>query len=100
MHAINAVITAKTGLEKEVKETLLEMIKKVEKEEGTLIYTLHSSSESKGKFFFYELYKNRQAIDKHFSTDYFKKLGEDLKNITEEIDVEIFEVVEGITPKL
>ena len=100
MHAINAVITAKSGFENEVKATLQAMIKKVENEEETIIYTLHSSSESKGKFFFYELYKNREAIEKHFSTDYFKKLGEDLKNITEGIDVEIFEVVEGITPKL
>lgn len=78
MIVLTAVFKAKTGQERELEQTLKVMIPEVQKEEGTLMYILNQSTVDKGQFLFYEMYKDKAALEFHNSTPYFQQL---LKNI-------------------
>ena len=69
-----AKLKAKNGKEGEMEKTLREMVGKVEKEEGTLVYTLHRSQKDPSVFLFYEKYKDKDALSHHSSTPYFKEM--------------------------
>lgn len=68
-----AKIRAKQGKEKDLETALTGLIKAVETEEGTLQYILHNSLTDPQSFMFYEVYKDRDALTKHSTTDYFKE---------------------------
>ena len=72
MITIIAEIKAKDGKEKEIEALFARLIQEVEKEEGTLEYILHKSLNDPSKYMFYERYKDKDAIVRHSSTDYFK----------------------------
>jgi len=69
-----ASLKAKNGKEEEMGNVLREMVGKVEKEEGTLVYTLHRSQKDPTQFLLYERYKDKDALDLHSSTSYFKEM--------------------------
>lgn len=71
---IVAKLKAKEGHEEQMKEIFMNMISKVQDEEGTLIYTLHKSQNDPSQFMFYEKYKDMDAMTLHSSTPYFKEL--------------------------
>ena len=97
MLAINAILEAVPGKEKDLEEALRDMILEVQNEKGTLVYTLHRSSTNQGKFLFYETYVDQAAIDLHVSTPHFKALQSKIKGLLQkEPLVEIYEVVDGI----
>ncbi|MFH1241816.1 MAG: putative quinol monooxygenase [Pseudomonadota bacterium] len=68
-----ASLKAKSGKEGEMEKALREMVSKVEKEEGTLAYTLHRSQKDPSLFLLYEKYKDKDALSHHSSTPYFKE---------------------------
>ena len=76
MITLVAVLEAQEGKEKEMENALMEMIPKVQSEEGTLAYILHRSQSKPGKFLFYEKYKDEAALTHHSSTPYIKELFE------------------------
>ena len=96
MISLNVVIEAFPGKEVELENALLELIPEVEKEKETYIYILNKSVDNSCKFVFYELYKDRNAMDFHFSTDHFKKTKKNIKNLVKKQSVEICEVVDSI----
>ena len=49
-----AKIKARSGEESKMADALQAMVSKVEKEEGTLIYTLHQAQNDPTQFLFYE----------------------------------------------
>ena len=100
MFAINAVIEAIAGKEKELENALLGMIPYVQREEKTIIYTLHKDEKNPCKFLYYELYEDREAINTHISTLYFKQLMQKLDGLVKQKEVGIYEVVCGIRTKL
>jgi quinol monooxygenase YgiN len=69
-----AKIKARSGEESKMADALQAMVSKVEKEEGTLIYTLHQAQNDPTQFLFYEKYTDGQALEAHSSTPYFKEL--------------------------
>ncbi|MBI9084870.1 MAG: antibiotic biosynthesis monooxygenase [Desulfobacterales bacterium] len=69
-----AKIKAKSGQAAEMEKTLQEMVAKVGKEAGTLVYTLHRSQKDPSIFMFYEKYTDMDAFAFHGSTPYFKEL--------------------------
>ena len=70
-----AKIKAKQGKEKDLETALKGLVKKVQTEEGTLQYILHKSLDDPYTFLFYEVYKDRDALSRHRTTDYFKEIG-------------------------
>ncbi|NQU12739.1 MAG: antibiotic biosynthesis monooxygenase [Desulfobacteraceae bacterium] len=69
-----AKLKAKSGKAEEMEKTLREMVSKVEQEEGTLAYTLHRSQNDPTLFLLYERYQDKNALDFHSATPYFKEL--------------------------
>ena len=69
-----AKLKARSGEESKMAEALQAMVSKVEKEEGTLAYTLHQAQNDPTQFLFYEKYSDAQALKAHSSTPYFKEL--------------------------
>ncbi|MEE4263223.1 MAG: putative quinol monooxygenase [Desulfobacteraceae bacterium] len=69
-----AKLKARSGEESKMAEALQAMVSKVEKEEGTLVYTLHQAQNDPTQFLFYEKYADAQALKAHSSTPYFKEL--------------------------
>jgi quinol monooxygenase YgiN len=76
MITLVAVLEAKEGKEKEMENALMDMIPKVQPEEGTLAYILHRAQNKPGKFLFYEKYKDGAALTHHSTTSYMKELFE------------------------
>ena len=58
-----AKIKAKSGEEKKMEKALLDMVSKVEQEEGTLMYTLHRSQNDPTLFMFYEKYTDKDLFN-------------------------------------
>jgi len=97
MIIINAIIEAKTGKEEELENVLRAMIPLVQEEDGAVVYTLHRSRNAKGKYFFYEKYKDQDAVDYHCSTHYFKDLIDKFSDLlASEPIVDTFEEIDGI----
>lgn len=71
---IVAKLKARSGEEEKMEKALVEIIPKVEQEDGTLIYTLHKSQKDPTVFLFYEKYKDQDALKHHSSTPHFKEL--------------------------
>jgi quinol monooxygenase YgiN len=69
-----ARLKAKSGEESKMADALKAVVSKVEKEEGTLIYTLHQAQNDPTQFLLYEKYIDAQALKAHSSTPYFKEL--------------------------
>ena len=74
-----AKLKAKSGEESKMSDALRAMVSKVEKEEGTLVYTLHQAQNDPTQFLFYEKYADGEALKAHSSTPYFKELFGTLK---------------------
>ena len=70
-----ARLKAKSGEESKMVDALREMISKVAKEDGTLVYTLHQAKNDPKQFLFYEKYVDADAFKAHSSTSYFKELS-------------------------
>jgi len=74
-----AKLKAKSGEESKMSDALRAMVSKVEKEEGTLVYTLHQAQNDPTQFLLYEKYADGEALKAHSSTPYFKELFGTLK---------------------
>ena len=74
MIVVVAAMKAKQGKEQEMEDALRWIIPQVESEEGTLRYILHRAKKEPGKFLFYEMYRDKQALNAHSSTPYFAEL--------------------------
>jgi quinol monooxygenase YgiN len=69
-----AKLKAKSGEETKMADALQAVVSKVEKEEGTLIYTLHQAQNDSTQFLIYEKYKDAHAFKAHSSAPYLKEL--------------------------
>lgn len=97
MIVLSAVLKAKAGKEKEMEDALKAMIPSVQNEEDALEYTLHVSQSDPSKFFYYEKYTSKEALDFHNSTPHFKELFSKLPELLgAEPEIEFYDVVDGI----
>ena len=84
MVVVTAQFQAKAGKEEELQEAFKGMFPQVAHETGVVMYILHRSADSPGRFFFYEQYKDREAFDDHGRTPYFKDLFRNIKDLVTE----------------
>ncbi len=97
MIVVIASITAKTGKEEELEETLKSLFPKVQNEEGTLEYTLNRGLDEAGKFTFYEKYKDENSLDFHNNTSYLQDVFKQFDSLLEgNPKIEIYEEVMSI----
>ena len=74
MVVVVAVLKAKQGKEQEMEDALRWIVPQVDSEDGTLQYVLHRSKKEKGKFLFYEKYRDKDALNTHSSSPYLAEL--------------------------
>ncbi|NLV17205.1 MAG: antibiotic biosynthesis monooxygenase [Syntrophomonadaceae bacterium] len=67
-------LKAKPGMEGEMAELLKSYIAQISDEEGTLTYTLLQAKKDPTEFIFYEVYKDKAAMELHGSTPLFKEV--------------------------
>lgn len=92
-----AVMHAKPGKEAELATALKTVFPKVKQEEGTVQYILHSSKTNPQKFFFYEKYKDKAALDFHGTTPYLQQLFATIEPLlAQKPDIELFEELASI----
>ncbi|MDD3269011.1 MAG: putative quinol monooxygenase [Syntrophomonadaceae bacterium] len=98
MIVLTAAFKAKTGKEEELKQTLSAMIPEVQNEQGTMMYILNRSTNDKGQFLFYEVYKNDEALELHNSTPYFQALLRNIDGLLDEQPkIEFYEDIASIS---
>lgn len=92
---ITAAWKAKAGKESELAKHLKKMVEAVHHAEpNCLQYDLHQGLEDKTRFFFYEKYTDKAAIDFHKSTPHFKELIATTEGlIAEPVQVELLQLV-------
>jgi quinol monooxygenase YgiN len=92
-----AKLKAKNGQQGKMEKALRDMVSKVSKEEGTLLYTLHRCQGDPTLFMFYEVYKDSKSLKYHSSTPYFKGLFEFLDPLLDgEPEIELYEEIARI----
>jgi len=97
MIVIVATMKAKEGQEMELEEILKGMIANVQPEEGVRMYTLHRAKDDPGKFLFYEMYKDKVALDFHGSQPYFKDFGRNISGlVVERPKIDVYEDIISI----
>ena len=84
-----ARIVAKPGKVDELRSLLAGMLAPTHAEPGCEIYDLHETP-GEGRFYFYELWRDRSALDEHFAAPHFKNLQEKIDElIAEPVEINI-----------
>jgi len=65
-----ARMKAKDGMEEDVRQGLLSLARQTKSEEGCIDYELHQSVDDKALFMFYENWRSKEDLDKHFEMPY------------------------------
>jgi len=68
-----AKIKAKSGKEEEIEKAFKEFLKKVEPEEGTLVYEVHRDHKDPSIFITYEKYRDKDALNFHGATTHVQE---------------------------
>ncbi len=95
-----ARVKIQSGKEAEFEKVVTDVLTKVEKEEGTLRYSLNKSTTDPSEYVFYEKYADQDSMNFHMSTPYFKEMSGTLAAFLDGAPVfEMFGEVVGMTPK-
>ena len=100
MLIVVANMKAQVGKESEMEKALLDMIPKVESEEGTLGYSLHRMKKVPQKFLMYEKYRDKEALNIHSSSPHFAELfGKIAPLLDGDPVIEVYEMLSSIKEK-
>jgi quinol monooxygenase YgiN len=98
MIVITATFKAKAGQEQELEAAIQALVPNVQNEEGTLVYTVHKAKADPAQFFFYEMYRDKAALDFHGSTPYFKEFSGKIAGLLEaKPQIAMFEDIASIS---
>jgi quinol monooxygenase YgiN len=87
--AIVARIKAKPGCEQKLEEAMRSMITKVRSEPGCEQYILHRAIKDPTQFVFFEVYKDKEALDFHGKTPHMAELGKAMRELIESTTLDI-----------
>jgi quinol monooxygenase YgiN len=73
MIVLKVDMLVKPGMEEKCKEYIRLLQEHSRKEPGCLMYVGHQSMEDSRKFFFYEQYKDKSALEAHRNAPYFQQ---------------------------
>lgn len=72
---IIAYITAKAGLQEQVREVLLDLVAQTRKEKGCVNYDLHQSQDNPREFVMYENWDSAADLDAHAKSEHLQAFG-------------------------
>lgn len=82
---------ARQGREDQLRELLRGMLAPTRAETGCRLYELYES-DSKGRFYFYEIWESQAALDRHAASPHFKHLEQTVAELVKEpFEVNILE---------
>jgi quinol monooxygenase YgiN len=85
---------ARKGRENQLRELLRGMLAPTRAELGCKLYELYES-DSKGRFYFYEIWENQGALDRHAGSPHFKHLEQTVWELVQEpFEVNILERIQ------
>jgi len=74
---------ARKGRENQLRELLRGMLAPTRAEAGCRLYELYES-ESKGRFYFYEIWESQASLDQHAASPHFKHLEQAVRELVQE----------------
>src|SRR5580692_3199456 len=74
---------ARGGRENQLRDLLRGMLAPTRAESGCKLYELYES-DSKGRFYFYEIWESQTALDKHAASPHFKHLEQTIGELIQE----------------
>jgi quinol monooxygenase YgiN len=90
-----AKFVARKGKEKQLRELLRGMLVPTHAEPGCKTYDLYES-DSKGRFYFYEIWESQAALDRHATSPHFKHLEQSGGEILQEpFELNILEAIQA-----
>ena len=78
-----ARFVARRGRENELRELLRGMLTLTRAEVGCKLYELYES-DSKGRFYFYEIWESQAALDQHAASPHFQHLEQSIGDLVQE----------------
>ncbi len=91
---IIARATAREGKESELKTALQAVVAPTRAEAGCKLYELYAS-DTKGRFYFYELWESKAALDQHVASPHFQHLAKAIPGLIEgELEVNVVEAAQ------
>lgn len=72
---IVAFITAKPGMQQQVREVLLDLVEQTRKERGCVNYDLHQSQDNPREFVMYENWESAADLDAHAKSEHLQAFG-------------------------
>ena len=92
VHVIARAV-ARSGKENQLRELLRGMLAPTRAESGCTLYELYES-DSKGRFYFYEIWESQAALDQHAASPHFKHLQQTIGELVREpFEVNILESI-------
>lgn len=89
-----ALVKAKEGTERAVREELLSLVTPTRSEPGCISYDLHQAADDKSLFMFYENWKSMEDLEKHRETPHLKAFRQKADSIlAKPIEVTLFEMI-------
>ena len=89
-----ARFVARRGLENQLREHLRGMLIPTRAEAGCKLYELYEA-DSKGRFYFYEIWESQAALDQHAASPHFKHLEQTVGKLMQELfEVNILEKIQ------
>ena len=79
--AVFARIPAQPGKRDELVKAMQAAIDNANKEEGTLVYILHTDDKEPDAVFFYEIYSDQDALTAHGTSDFMKEFGKSMRDL-------------------
>ena len=72
---IIAFITAKAGMQQQVREVLLDLVAQTRREKGCVNYDLHQSQGNPREFMMYENWDSAADLDAHAKSEHLQEFG-------------------------
>jgi len=95
IHVI-AEASAKPGQEEALRRVLYACVAPTRNEQGNRDYTLHEDEDHRGRFFFYETWASREALNQHLQTPHFKTLDQNSRPLlAQPLSIAILRAVDG-----
>jgi quinol monooxygenase YgiN len=86
---------ARKGRENQLRELLRGMLVPTRAESGCRLYELYESN-TKGRFYFYEIWESQTALDKHAASPHFKHLEQRIGELIQEpFEVNLLEKIQA-----
>ncbi len=92
--AVIARIKAKSGMDEEVRQELMDLVPLSRSEPGCVNYDLHQCTDDRSLFMVHENWKSKSDLDKHLEMPYLKAFMKNTDGmLAEPVQVTLWEVI-------